>query len=698
MKHITIDDLYQQKIFAAKGIPQFHFLKAGKYYSRLEDGKRVTLYNLLTGKCVKTLFDVKAFKDEKITKIHSYSFSEDETKLLIAVNFQKIYRRSFFASYYVFDLKKKSLTPVSDKPKQKLAALSPDGKKVSFVYNNDLYIKDLVSGSETRITKDGKDTKIINGCPDWVYEEEWGLVFAHVWSPDSSRLAFLRFDESSVKEFTIPFYNGTEYPDLFRYKYPRAGEKNSVVSAHVYDVKSKKTSKLETAPGDTYLPRLQWDKTGEYLYVLQVNRLQNWFEWARAKADTTKLESVYEETNERYCDIDLQLYFLKDNKRFILRTSRSGRWHLIMCEKNGAFLGHLTSGEWDVSAVKGIDEKKGLVYFESTKGNHLQRQLYRVNFKGEKLESLTKGGGTHNVTMNGDCSLYIDNLSRNTVPPVYTLCKCDGTAVKTLEDNAKLKKLLKDYKLGKKEMFSFTTDEKIKLYGWIVKPADFNPKKKYPLFMTFYNGPHSQAATEGWQFGWERYLNEKGYIVACVDGRGTGWRGEEFLKCTYKQLGRYEVIDQIAAAKYLGSLPYIDAKRIGVFGWSYGGFMASSLMTRGGNVFKLGVAVASVTSWRFYDTVYTEKFMQTPQLNPEGYTDWTPMKFVDGLTGKLLLVHGLADDNVHFQNSMALEEALIKAGKQFEMHYVPNKDHGISGPHTTPHLFHKILNFITQNL
>ena len=697
MKSITIDALYKEKIFSAKGIPQFRFMNSGKTYSRLEDSKRVTVYDLKSGKLLKTLFDIGKCKEIGAEKLHSYAFSKDETKLLLAVDFEKIYRRTFYASYFVYDLKKKTVTPVCDKKRQKLASFSPDGKKVAFVLANDLYVKDLASGKEIRLTKDGKATKVINGAPDWVYEEEWYMTYGYQWSPDSQSIAYLRFDESKVKEYRIDFYHGTDYPKPFVYKYPRAGEDNSKVTCHVFDLKTKKTVTLDTGSDDIYIPTIQWEPKGKYLYLLIVNRLQNHFEWLRARKGQTELECVYEEANERYCDIDQQLYFLKESPEFLLRTSRSGRWHVMRCKLDGAYICHLTNGEWDVSAVKAIDEKKKLVYLETTKTNHLQRQLFKVGFNGEQLERVTKGQGTHNITFNSDASLFIDCHSTNQAPPVYTLHTSDGKALRVLESNAALKKLLKDYPVTKKEMFHFVTPEKTKLFGWIIKPYKFDPKKRYPLFMTFYNGPHSQAATEGWQFGWERYLAERGYIVACVDGRGTGWRGEEFLKCTYKQLGRYEVEDQIYAAKFLGSLPYVDEKRIGVFGWSYGGFMASSLMVRGGNVFKLGIAVASVTDWRFYDTIYTEKFMSTPQENPD-YGKWSPVNFVDGLTGKLLLVHGIADDNVHFQNSLLLEEALIKAGKQFEMHYVLNKDHGIGGVHTTPHLYTRMLNFITENL
>lgn len=697
MKSITIDALYKEKLFSSKGIPQFHFMNSGHTYSRLEDSKRVTVYDLKSGKFLKTLFDIEKHKEIGAEKLHSYAFSKDEKKLLLAVNFEKIYRRTFYASYFVYDIAKKTVTAVSMKKRQKLAAFSPDGEKVAFVHENDLYVKDLAGGKEIRLTKDGKATKIINGAPDWVYEEEWYMTYGYQWSPDSQSLAYLRFDESKVKEYRIDFYHGTDYPKPFVYKYPRAGEANASVTCHVFNLKTNKTVKLETGDDDIYIPTIQWEPKGQYLYLLIVNRLQNHFQWLRCKNGQTKLECVYEEANERYCDIDQQLYFLKQSQEFLLRTSRSGRWHVILCKNDGTYVRHLTGGEWDVTTIKAIDEKKKLVYLETTKTNHLQRQLFKVGFDGEKLTRITVGPGTHSVTFNSDASQFIDCHSTNQAPPVYALYTAEGRKLRVLEDNAKLKKLLKDYPVTKKEMFHFVTPEKTKLYGWIVKPVKFDPKKRYPLFMTFYNGPHSQAATEGWQFGWERYLAERGFIVACVDGRGTGWRGEEFLKCTYKQLGRYEVEDQIYAAKFLGSLPYVDEKRIGVFGWSYGGFMASSLMVRGGDVFKLGVAVASVTDWRFYDTVYTEKFMSTPQLNPD-YGKWSPVNFAEGLTGKLLLIHGIADDNVHFQNSLLLEEALIKAGKKFEMHYVPNKDHGIGGPHTTPHLFNRILSFITDNL
>jgi dipeptidyl-peptidase-4 len=697
-KKITPEDLWDTKVFQTKTVHGFQSMKDGRHYTVLEDKKRIVKYRYSTGKRVSALFDVKQFKSDSITEIHSYTFSDDESKLLIAVNFKKLYRHSFFASFYILDLKKKTLQPLSDKKEQRRATFSPDGKKVAFVWKNNVYIKSIAGGQEVQVTRDGKRNRIINGAPDWVYEEEFGMPVCLIWSADSRRLAFYRFDESKVKEFDMSMYEGG-YPGTYRYKYPRAGEKNAVVSVHVYDTRSRKTITVDTGKEtDQYIPHIQWSKSTDVLLVIRLNRLQNKADFLLCDTRTGETECILTQTNERYVELLPGLTFLDDRKHFILLSEKDGWQHLCLYDLNGTCVRQLTKGSWNVTDFKGYDNKSGLLYFEASKVSPLQRHLYSIRLDGTGLKKRTPRKGMHRTVFSKGFRYFIDYYSGATSVPTVTLHDSSGKKIRVLEANADLKKTLRHYRVTDKSFFTFTTSEGIELNGWMILPPKFKPRKKYPVMMTVYGGPGSQTVTDSWQFGWERLLADKGYIIASVDGRGTGMRGEEFKKCTYLQLGNLETTDQIETAKHLGSLPYVDKKRIGMFGWSYGGFMSCNCIMRGANVFKTAVAVASVTHFRFYDTVYTERFMRTPQENPEGYNNYCPLAYVDKLKNTFLLVHGTADDNVHYQNSLELVDKLVQAKKQFEMHFIPNKAHGINGGNTHLHLFTRMMNFIMENL
>ncbi len=697
-KKITPEDLWDKKIFQAKSVHGFTSMNDDRYYTVLEDKKRIVMYRYATGSKVRTVFDVSAIGDEKIDTIHTYQFSKDESKLLIAVNFKKLYRHTFFASYYVWDCAAKTCLPLSDKKHQRLAVFSPDASRVAFVWNNNIFIKDLSNGNEEQITRDGRKNRIINGAPDWVYEEEYGLLTGLAWSPDNQYLAFYRFDETHVREFDMSMYPGG-YPEIYRYKYPRAGEKNATVTIHLYQVKSGKTSKLKTTVSeDHYIPRIKWTPDGKGICVIRQNRLQNKTEYLLFNPGDGESRCILTETDERYLELDNSLTFLKNSRQFIVRSERNGWWHLYLYAMDGTLVRHLTNGEWNVTSFKGCDEKRGLIYFESTQASPFQRHLYCSTLAGDTPRKLTRAHGMHNTVFNKGFSFFIDYHSNAGSVPTVILYDRTGKKVRELEANTALKTTLKQYRVTEKEFFSFTTPEKIELHGWMIKPPNFSVRKKYPVLFMIYGGPGSQTVTDAWQFGWERLLAQAGYICVSVDNRGTGMRGADFQKCTYGCLGQLETEDQISAARYLASLLFIDQKRIGVFGWSYGGFMACNCILHGADVFASAVAVASVTSYRYYDTVYTERYMNLPQNNPEGYDSHCPLAHADKLKGTFLLVHGTADDNVHFQNSIELVEKLVQAKKQFEMHFLPNKDHGISGGNTTLHLFTRMHTFVLENL
>lgn len=697
-KKITPEDLWsEKKIFQPKSIPGLRSMESGLTYTSLEDKKKIVQYSYETGERVDTLFDAELVKSSGITEIAHYELSHDEKRILLATKTQKIYRHSFYARFYVWNVEKKSLTALSRRTKMQLATFSPDGNKVAFVSNNDLFIKDLAKGEETRITTDGRINHIINGVSDWVYEEEFGLKCAYTWSPDGAYLAYLRFDESRVKQFTMQRFNGG-YPNMVEYKYPRAGEDNSIVSVYIYDVNAAKVQRVDVGDeSDQYIPRIKWTKTPGELAVMRLNRLQNRLDLLACNASDGKSKVFYTEENERYTEPDDSLTFLDDKKHFILVSEQSGWRHVHLFDMNGGGT-QITKGEWDMTEYHGFNNENQRIYYTAAVPTPLHRTLYSVKIDGTDEKKLSTEDGANSAAFSKGFRYYINTFSSANTPPVITLHDATGDLVRVLEDNSALNKILEDYDISYKEFFKFTTSEGIELNGWMIKPPSFDEKKEYPVLMTVYGGPNSQTVTQGWGMGWDQYLAQEGYIVASVDGRGTGGRGEDFRKCTYLQLGKYEVIDQVEGAKYLGTLPYVDASRIGIFGWSYGGFMASGCILRGAEVFKTAVAVASVTNFRYYDTIYTERFMRTPQENPTGYDENAPLSYAKNLEGKLLLVHGITDDNVHYQNSLELVEALVKESKQFEVHFLPNRDHSITGGTTHMNLYPKMTDFLKRNL
>lgn len=703
-KEITTEDLWQNYTFFAKSVPGFNFLKDGKHYTRLQENT-IKKYDLTTGEFVSDILVGADLKDNAGFggKIGSYTFSDDESKIMIKSESQQIYRRSSKAKFHVYDTNTKSLTSVWDKEdKIGYATFDPTAKKVAFTFENDLYYKDLESRVITQITQDGEQNKIINGSTDWVYEEEFSFAKAFFWSADGAKLAFIRFNETAVKEFTMTKYNNELYPEYETFKYPKVGEKNAEVSAHTYCLEKKEISKVDIGDeNDIYIPRVKWTKDKNKLVVFKMNRHQNDLTLFLTDAKKNKTKVLLNEKNKYYIDITDNLTFLDDKNHFIWTSEKDGFNHIYLYDMDGNQKAALTKGGYDVTNFYGVDEENKKVYYQAAEASALRKQVFEVNLDGTGKKVITKKTGTNNAQWSSTFDYFVNSQSTINSAGTYTVHDRSGNVVRVIEDNAGMKDIQKEYGVAPVEFFTFKTSEGVELNGWMIKPASFDSSKKYPVFMTQYSGPGSQQVTDGWKgnnYWWYQQIAQHGYIVACIDPRGTGGRGEEFKKMTYLQLGKYETIDQIEAAKYLGGLDYTDASRIGIYGWSYGGYMSSLCILKGNDVFKSAIAVAPVTSWKWYDTVYTERYMRTLKENEAGYNENSPVYFADQLKGNYLLVHGIADDNVHFQNSAEMMNALIKANKQFDTYSYPNRNHGIYGDNARMHLWTKMNDFIFNKI
>jgi dipeptidyl-peptidase-4 len=700
-KSITLEDIWQNYIFSARGVPGFDFLNDGKTYTK-KDGGKIQQYDFTSGNFVSTIFDVTE-TNGVLGDFDGYSFSEDETKILLSTSVEPIYRHSTYAQFYIWDRATKQLQKLWDGGKQRYATLNRTADKVAFIHDNDLYYKDLTTEKVTRITNDGAYNKIINGASDWVYEEEFVLVEAFQWSPDGKNIAFLRFDESEVKEFTMQMYNDELYPGHVNFKYPKVGEKNSVVTAHLYNLEKNRILKVETGTAtDIYLPRIRWVNSNQ-VCVFRMNRHQNELELLLAEATTGKTKLLYKEKEDQYIAENMldDINFLKDGKHFVMSSEREGWQHIYLHDMTGKLVKQLTKGNWDVTAFYGVDETNQMLYFQAAKVSPMNRHVYALSLKDGKEQQLSNLEGWNSASFSSTFDYYmLENSTANT-PSSYAVFSKNGKLQRELENNERIKTLQKDYGVSAIEFFTFQTTDNLTLNGWMLKPANFDATKKYPVFMFLYGGPGSQQVTNQWKgqnYWWFQMLAQQGFIVACVDNRGTGARGETFKKVTYLQLGKYETQDQIEAAQYLGRQSFADPNRIGIFGWSYGGYMSSLCLLKGNDVFKAAIAVAPVTSWKWYDSVYTERYMQTLSENPSGYKDNSPVYFADRLKGNFLLVHGLGDDNVHFQHTAEMTNALINANKQFDTYLYPNRNHGIYGGVVRYHLYNKMTNFLKEKL
>lgn len=701
-KSISLDNIYKEFKFFPSGIQNIRSMNDGEHYTILDQGKYIQKFKYSTGDLTEVILDLTKQKDSPVHVISAYEFSSDETKILLTTERENIYRHSFVASFYIADLKTNKIYPLSSQGKQQLATFSPDGSKIAFVRNNNLFFKDLTTNSEKAITSDGEFNKIIYGSPDWVYEEEFGFNKAFDWSPDGKKIAFYRFDETNVEEFNLTMYEDL-YPEWYKFKYPKAGEDNSIVSIHIFDFISQKTINTDIGEEtDQYIPRIKWTKNPNTLSIIRLNRLQNEMEILHANALNGESKVIYKEKEDKYISevSDAMLTYLDNGKEFIIISERENYSHFYLYNFISGEIEPITKGNFDISTLYGFDEKEQRLYYSSYERSSLNQDVYSIKLNGKAKKLLTEKVGWNNADFSKNYKYFINSYSNINTPAVYSLMDQKGKNIRVLQDNIELKKKMQDYGFAKTEFFKFTTSEYIELEGYMIKPIDFDENKSYPVFMFVYGGPESQNVKD--QFShrgtWFQYLTQQGYIVACVDNRGTNARGEKFRKSTYMQLGKLETLDQIEAAKYLGSLDYIDSERIGIFGWSYGGYMSLSCLFKASDVFKMAISVAPVTNWRYYDTIYTERFMRTPQENAEGYDQNSPIHFVDGMKGKLLLIHGMGDDNVHFQNSTELVKALVAANKQFDMQFYPNKNHGIRGGNTSYHLYKKMSEFVIENL
>lgn len=696
-KKITLEEIWNDS-FEIVSLDALHSMNDGMHYTVLQKEKTtekssIIKYEYTTSKIVDTLMSSELGNVPYFT---SYSFSSDESKILLGTQIDTIYRRSRRGVYYAVLLEQQKIMTIANEKIQE-PTFSPDGSKVAYAWENNLYIKDLETTTTQQITSDGEDNAIINGITDWVYEEEFAFVRAFQWNSDGTRIAYLRFDERAVPVFSMDMYGSGLYPSQHVFKYPKAGEVNAEVSLKIYDLTSGETADIDL--GNTYyIPRIKWMKDPDILTAQVLNRHQNHLQFLGIDADSNSVYTIMEETDTAYVDITNDLTFLEDDQ-FIWTSEASGNNHIYLYSKDGKSKQQITQGPWEVTRYYGYDAANKRIYYQSSERSSIQRDVYSIGLNGKRKNRHTQRPGFNSASFSADFTSFINTHSSSSSPPQYELCEArTGEVVRMIEDNKVLQDKLADYEISPKE-FSTIRINGNDLNMYMIKPSDFDPSKKYPLFMFQYSGPGSQQVADRWMGSndyWHQLLASRGYIIACVDGRGTGLKGRDFKKVTQLELGKYEVEDQIAAAEALSELSFIDPDRTGIWGWSYGGFMSTNCILKGNEVFELAIAVAPVTSWRFYDTIYTERYMQTPQENPSGYDDNSPLNYPEMLKGNFLLVHGSGDDNVHVQNTTRMVEELVQANKQFEWAIYPDKAHSIRGGNSRLHLFTKMTEFVDE--
>ena len=705
-KEITIERIWDDYYFYPRGVAGYTAMPKSDYYTVVKRAG-IERYSFATGDRLDLLVaDADLERLSKgavnISKVSGYEFSADEKKVVLAVDEESIWRRSSLAFYYVYDIENNKLTTVADtNTKLHFAFLSEDGQKVLFARNCDLFYQDLTTGAITQITYDGQENAIFNGYADWVYEEELDMSSAASWSPDGSKIAFLRFDQRRVKEYNFALYDNL-YPTDFKYKYPKAGEDNSLVDVYIYDLASKQLTKVDLGDNSNcYFPRVYWLPNSQDAVILKLNRHQNQLDFIRYNTVTKQQDIVYTDKNDKWLDVTDNYYFLKDGKTMIVTSERDGFNHIYKVTLGGE-IKQLTSGNWEVNEIQYVNEAKKLIYYLSNESGVLNRDLYSITFDGKKKTLMSTGDGWNQPSFSPNGNFYRNQYSNLNTLPIYTIRDAKGKELRVLNDNKHVKETMDKYGFVNREIIHFTTDDGTELYGWMMKPADFDPAKKYPVMMNCYGGPGSQqvmnAYSSAQDLAFYQMLAQKGYISVCVDGRGTATRGDAFKKVIYQQMGKYEAIDQIAAANWLKKQSYVDGDRIGIWGWSFGGYLSALALFRGDDAFKMAISVAPVTNWRYYDNIYTERFMRTPQENPDGYDLNSPTTYAKDLKGKYLLIHGTADDNVHFQNAMELVKALNEAGVEYDQFFFPNKNHFIMGGNTRTYLYHKLAKYILENL
>lgn len=696
LKEIT-DGMFRQKT----AVGEMRSLPDGEHYTAMNaDRNMIVKYSYRTGKAVDTLFNATTARECEFTKFDGYTISSTGHHILVWRETEPIYRRSYKAAVYDYDVRRNYIKPITDsKEKVMIPTFSPDGRMCAFVKDNNIWIRKFDFDTEVQVTKDGALNKILNGTTDWVYEEEFAVTNLMAWSPDSEYLAYVRTDETEVPEYSMQVYGEGLYPSYYNFKYPKAGQKNSTVSVKAYSVQTRDTKHLDVPMDeDSYIPRITFTRNASQLAVMTLNRHQNIFNmyYVNPKSGVSRL--ILREENECYVDSEWlsSIHFLSNGFTYV--SEQDGYAHIYLYSPTGVLQKQITQGNWDVTRLIGYDETTKNTYYESAEESPLRRAVYKIDAKGVKTR-LTPEEGTNSAAFSANYAYFVNRYSNANTPMRITVNETKSRKVlRTLQDNAELRERLAQYRFGKKEFFTLTTKSGFELNAWMVKPANFDESKKYPVMMTQYSGPNSQQVLDSYSFDWEQYLAANGIIVVCVDGRGTGARGEAFRKCTYLRMGEKESQDQVEAAQALGQYPYIDAGRMAIWGWSFGGYNTLMALSVGHGTFKVGIAVAPPTDWKYYDTVYTERYMRTPQENFDGYAATSPLKKVKDLEGKLLLIHGTADDNVHFMQSMEYAEALVQAGKQFDMHVYKDRNHGISGGNTRYHLYTKMSNYLFENL
>lgn len=711
---VTLRDI-AQGTYRAQGISGLKPMLDGEHYTQISsDHKRIVKYSFKTGEEVGTLFNVTTARDCDLKSFDDYILSPDEKLILIQTETKPIYRHSFTAVYYIYNVKNNKMEPLSNNGPQQVPLFSPDGNQIAFVRNNNIYLVKLLFGnSESQVTKDGEYNHVLNGIPDWVYEEEFSFNRAFDFSADSKMIAYVRFDESAVPMFSFPWYKGlapektsyATYPGAYEYKYPKAGEVNSKVSVHTYDIKSHVTRKMDLQiDSDGYIPRIKFTSDPEKLAIMTLNRHQNRLDLYMANPRSGLCKVAIRDEAEQYIKESAYSNIKFYPEHIVMMSEKDGYNHLYLYTIAGNLVKQITKGQFEVTSFLGWDQKANVFYYASNEGSPLRTAIYKIDGKGKKTKLSTRSG-SNSAIFSTNQKYYINTFSNISTPTLITLNDNRGKELTTLLDNSKLKAQTAQLNMPQKEFFTFRTSSGVELNGWMMKPANFNANKKYPVILHQYSGPGSQQVIDRWGIGsfgdgglFEAYMCDKGYIMVCVDGRGTGGRGAAFEKCTYLQLGVKEAEDQVETARYLGTLPYIDGKRIGIWGWSFGGYNTLMSMSDGSGAFKAGVAIAAPSDWRFYDTVYTERFMRTPKENAEGYDAGSAIKRAPQLKGSLLLIHGTADDNVHYQNCAEYSEALVQASIQFDMQVYTNRNHGIFGGKTREHLMNRVANFFIQNL
>lgn len=699
-KEITLEEIWNGT-FRQERLESLQSLNNGEEYvvlnfDRENETSAIDVYSYRTGEKTRTLINSADLSE--IDRFSGFEFSENENKIILATEVESIFRRSRRGVYYVYDVQSKSLQKISEEKIQE-PTLSPDNSRVAYVLDNNIYIKELNTGNVTQVTNDGKKNEIINGVTDWVYEEEFSFVRAFDWNKTGQKIAYIKFDETEVPEFSMDVYGQDLYQTQTVFKYPKAGEANSEVSLHIYDLPSGEITDIQL-PEYEYIPRLKWSNDANILSVQTLNRHQNNLNLIFVDARTDNAQIVLNEANDTYVDVTHDLTFLQDNS-FIWTSEQDGWNHIYHYDKSGKLKNQVTRGQWEVTNYYGYDPDSRKIFYQSTENGSINRDVFSIRLNGKNKTRLTEKTGNNAADFSADYTYFINAHTSATSPSEYTLHLAkNGKLVRKIKDNQELLEQISEYNFSPKE-FSTINVNGNDLNMWMITPPDFDPNEEYPLFMFQYSGPGSQSVSNTFYNTndyWYQLLANEGYIVVAIDPRGTGYKGADFKKITQRELGKYEVEDIIQSAKQLGDLPYIDTERIGIWGWSYGGFMSSNAILKGNDTFKMAIAVAPVTSWRFYDTIYTERYMTTPQENPTGYDENSPINHVEKLKGAYLLVHGTGDDNVHVQNTMRMIEALVQANKQFDWAIYPDKAHGISGGNTRLHLYTLMTNFIKENL